>query len=145
MLFFPGIMIDRISKKLRMNPQTKNWLDSATYDLETAESMLQVGRYIYTIFMCHLTLEKALKASVQELSGKTPPKTHNLRYLLKLSQLEPPEELFNFLSKLSDVSIPTRYPEDFAELKKSYDKKAAEYYLKATKEAFQWIRKSLKY
>jgi len=62
-----------------------------------------------------------------------------------LSQLEPQEELFNFLSKLSDVSIPTRYPEDFAELKKSYDKKAAEYYLKATKEAFQWIRKSLKY
>lgn len=46
MLFFLGIMIDRISKKLRMNPQTKNWLDSATYDLETAESMLQVGGYI---------------------------------------------------------------------------------------------------
>lgn len=128
-----------------MNKQIKNWLDSATYDMETAEHMLLAGRYIYTIFMCQLTLEKALKAKVQEITGKTPPKTHNLRYLIKLGRMEPPEELFDFLSKLSDVSIPTRYPEDFSELKKSYDKKAAENYLKATKEAFLWIKKSLKH
>jgi len=48
--------------------------------------------------MCHLTSEKALKASVQEITGKTPPKTHNPRYLLKLSQLEPPGD--NFVRKL---------------------------------------------
>ncbi|MBS3772420.1 MAG: HEPN domain-containing protein, partial [Bacteroidales bacterium] len=61
-----------------------------------------------------------------------------------LSRLDPPEKIFEFLSKLSDVSIPTRYPEDFSELKKNYDKKTAGKYLKETKEAFQWIKKSLK-
>ncbi len=127
-----------------MKKEVENWLNSAQYDLETAEHMFKAGRYIYTIFMCHLSLEKMLKAKVEEITGKTPPKTHNLRYLVKLSGLEPPEEMFNFLSKLSDLSIPTRYPEDFGELMKSYDKKPAKAYLTLTKEAFEWIRKSLK-
>ncbi len=127
-----------------MKKGVKNWLHSAQYDLDTAEHMFAAGRYIYTIFMCHLALEKILKAKVEEITGKTPPKTHNLRYLVKLSGLEPTEELFNFLSKLSDLSIPTRYPEDFGELMKSYGKKPAKAYLTFAKEAFIWIRKSLK-
>ncbi len=127
-----------------MKKEVKNWLDSAQYDLETAEHMFNTGRYIYTIFMCHLTLEKMLKAKVEEITGKIPPNTHNLRFLVKLSHLEPSEEIFIFLSKLSDVSIPTRYPDDFGELRKSYDKKAAKTYLVKTKEAFEWIRKSLR-
>lgn len=127
-----------------MNKEVKNWLDSAEYDLETAGHLFTAGRYIYTIFMCHLALEKLLKAKVEEISGKTPPKTHNLRYLVKLSGLEPPEEMFNFLSKLTDVSIPTRYPEDFAGLVKSYNQKAAETYLTQSREAFVWIKQSLK-
>jgi HEPN domain-containing protein len=127
-----------------MQREVKNWLDSAQYDLETAQQMLNTGRYIYTIFMCHLAIEKILKAKVGEISNKTPPKTHNLRYLVKLSGLEPPEEIFIFLSELSDVSIPTRYPEDFSNLRNSYDKEAAKTYLHKTKEAFEWIKKLLK-
>jgi HEPN domain-containing protein len=127
-----------------MRREVKNWVDSAQYDLETAENMVSAKRHIYTIFMCHLALEKILKAKVEEITGKTPPRTHNLRYLVKLSGLEPSEEMFNFLSKLSDVSIPTRYPEDFSDLKKSYNQKAARTYLFHTKEAFEWIKKSLK-
>lgn len=128
-----------------MKKEVENWLDSAIYDLETAEHMFNAGRYVYTIFLCQLALEKILKAKVEEITGKVPPKTHNLRYLINLSGLEPPEEMFNFLSKLSDVSIPTRYPEDFSELIKSYDKRAAENYLGGTKESFKWIKKYLKF
>ena len=127
-----------------MKREIKNWLDSAQYDLDTAEHLFNTERYVYTIFMCHLALEKILKAKIEEITDKTPLKTHNLRYLIKLSTLEPPDYMFNFLSKLSDVSIPTRYPDNFDELLKSYDKKAANTYLTQTKEAFKWIKKSLK-
>ncbi|KPK76786.1 MAG: hypothetical protein AMJ89_03515 [candidate division Zixibacteria bacterium SM23_73] len=127
-----------------MKKEVKNWLDSAQYDLETAEHLFNTGRYIYTIFMCHLAIEKMLKAKVEEVTGKTPPKTHNLRYLVKLSSIQPSDEIFNFLSKLSDLSIPTRYPEDFSQLRESYDQKAVGDYLEKTKEAFQWIEKLLK-
>lgn len=126
-----------------MKKEVKNWLDSACYDLETAEHMFNTGRYIYTIFMCQLAIEKILKAKVQEITDKTPPRTHNLRYLMKLSDLEPNEETFEFISKLSDVSIVTRYPEDFEELQRAYDQKAAQRYLKETKKVFQWIKQLL--
>lgn len=126
-----------------MKQQVKNWLDSALYDLETAEQMYESGRYIYTIFVGHLALEKILKAKVQEVTGRLPPKTHNLRYLVKLSSLEVPENMFEFLSKLSDVSIPTRYPENFEELVEAYDKRVVRKYADKTKEVFEWMRKSL--
>ena len=39
----------------------EEWFFQSDYDLETAQHMLQTGRNIYCIFMCHLSLEKALK------------------------------------------------------------------------------------
>lgn len=127
-----------------MKKEVKNWLDSAQYDVETADYMFKTKRYVYTIFMCHLALEKILKAKVQEITSKTPPKTHNLRYLVKLSKLEVPEDIFEFLSKLSDVSIPTRYPSDFTKLINSYNEEVASKYLKTSREVFEWIRRLLK-
>ena len=37
------------------------WLKQAEYDLETAEYLFSGGRYLYSVFMCHLAIEKALK------------------------------------------------------------------------------------
>jgi len=126
-----------------VNEEVKNWLDSALYDLGTAEHMYQSGRYIYTIFFCHLALEKVLKARVQEVSGTTPPRTHNLRHLVKLSGIEVAQDMLEFLSMLSDVSIPTRYPEDFHKLVEVYNGPVARRYADKTREAFEWIRASL--
>ena len=53
-----------------MRKEVKNWLDSARYDLEVAGHLLRTGSYIYTVFMCHLALEKVLKAKVEEVTGK---------------------------------------------------------------------------
>jgi HEPN domain-containing protein len=40
---------------------SEEWFRQAEYDLGTAEAMFDAGRYIYTVFMCHLSIEKALK------------------------------------------------------------------------------------
>jgi HEPN domain-containing protein len=73
-----------------MEKKIKNWLDSAEYDLETAGHMLKTGRYLFPVFMCHLAVEKTLKAKICEATGRTPPKTHDLIRLLKLSGLTLP-------------------------------------------------------
>jgi len=49
-----------------MRKETKNWLDTAKYDITTAQHMLNTGRYIYVIFMCHLAIEKILKAVINK-------------------------------------------------------------------------------
>ena len=60
-----------------MKDEVKNWIDSARYDFETAENLFTSGRYIYTVFMCHLSLEKMIKAKIEEIPGKAPPRSHD--------------------------------------------------------------------
>ena len=46
-----------------MEPYGKRdyWLDNTDYDLQTAKAMLGIKCYLYVGFMCHQTIEKALK------------------------------------------------------------------------------------
>lgn len=124
-----------------MKKEVENWLNSALYDLETAEHMFNTTRYIYTIFMCHLSLEKILKAKVQDITNKIPPKTHDLEYLLGLAELSLDTNTEKFIVELSNLSVATRYPTDFQRMLKDFSKERAESILMKTKEVFQWIKR----
>jgi HEPN domain-containing protein len=82
------------------------------YDLETARHMLATGQYLYVVFMCHLALEKMLKAHVTEVTQSIPAKSHDLIYLIKKSGLGLPQAYLEFIGKINNASIPTRYPDD---------------------------------
>jgi HEPN domain-containing protein len=90
----------------------KTGLLFADYDLESARHMLKTGRDLYVIFLCHLSLEKMLKALVTEITQSVPFKTHDLILLVKKSGLEIPQEHLEFIGKINSASIPTRHPED---------------------------------
>lgn len=81
-----------------------------------------------------------LKAIVAYKTKKTPPKTHDLFYLVKLASLDLPENYTTTLMHLNEASVPTRYPEDIAKLTKAYNKGAAYRYLKETKELLKWLK-----
>ena len=70
--------------KSAMEQQLKyeEWFFQSDYDLETAYQMLQSGRNVYCVFMCHLSLEKALKALYIKRINKIPPKIHTLMYFV---------------------------------------------------------------
>jgi HEPN domain-containing protein len=93
---------------MALRKDTKNWIALAEYDLETARHMLGTGRYLYVIFMCHLSLEKILKAHVTEATQSIPIKTHDLIYLVKKCGLEIPPAYLDFVGKINTASIPTR-------------------------------------
>jgi HEPN domain-containing protein len=126
-----------------MKQSTLNWLLSAEYDLKTAATLLKNRRYIYVIFMCHLVLEKTLKAVLSEMYKELPPYTHNLNRLLEMGNISLPEEFQDFVNKINLQSVPTRYPEDFKRLSKEFDKKIAEDYLKQTKRTIKWLRQNI--
>lgn len=113
-----------------MRPDTKNWLKSATYDFETAQHMLSTGRYIYVVFFCHLIIEKTLKALVTEVRGKPSPRSHDLIYLAKRAGLTFEPYFYEFISKLKNASIPTRYPTDIERVMVEYNKEVVTSYLK---------------
>jgi len=127
-----------------MNKSIINWLKSSQYDLKTADHMLKTGRYIYVLFMCHLSVEKLLKALYEMTLKKVAPKTHNLVFLLKTSEIELPEKYLEILESLNDLSIVTRYPEDVDAMVKAFKKKKVEGYLKKTKELIKWLKRNKK-
>mgnify|MGYP000672160389 FL=1 len=110
------------------------------YDIGTAEHMLNTGRYLYVIFMCHLALEKMLKAHVTEVTKEIPRKTHDLLYLVEKVKLELPKEYLDFVGKINTTSVPTRYPEDLQKMLKEFPKNVAEDYLRKTKEVIAWLK-----
>ena len=84
----------------------KYWLESA--DLESAESILDSGRYDWCLFIGHLALEKILKAIfVDRNDNNMPPKIHNLVRLAELSKIVMDEDQKFHLDKITDFNIQT--------------------------------------
>jgi HEPN domain-containing protein len=111
------------------------------YDLDTATDMLASGRNVYCIFMCHLSLEKALKGLLIKKTGEFPSKSHNLIYFVDKIGLEPEDHYFEFLFMLNKISVPTRYPDDLRKLFTAYTKERTESILNQAKEVQLWIKK----
>lgn len=126
-----------------MNEQTRKWLEMSNYDQETAYAMFRSRRYVYCIFMCHLAVEKALKGLYWEFTEKFPPKTHSLLFFVKELNLRLPKDLLDFIGKLNDASVVTRYPEDLQRIVKAYPRRVAQEYLHTTDEVLRWIRSQL--
>ncbi|PWH15638.1 MAG: DNA-binding protein [Anaerolineae bacterium] len=128
---------------MALRKETTNWIALAEYDLETARHMLQSGRYLYVVFMCHLALEKMLKAHVTEATQSMPVKTHDLIYLVRKAGLNLPSEYLDFIGRINNASIPTRYPEDLQRALTEYPQPVAERYLQQTEEVLLWLKNQL--
>ena len=57
-----------------MSYKYKEWLKQADYDMETADVMYISGRYIYSVFMSHMPIEKALKGLYNHILNEVPQK-----------------------------------------------------------------------
>jgi HEPN domain-containing protein len=122
---------------------SQEWSRQAEYDMETAIAMLDSGRYIYCVFMCHLSIEKSLKALYAKKLGKNPSKTHSLVYLAQSLHLDLPEKIKEFLEILDSVSVPTRYPEELEKLIKEYTENKAKNILDESRETSRWLKQKL--
>jgi HEPN domain-containing protein len=118
----------------------EEWFFQSDYDLEVAESMLKTERNIYCIFMCNLSLEKALKGLYIKRLNKMPPKLHDLMYFVGKIDLNLPEDKIDFLVWINGLSITVRYPEDLRKMVTLYTKEQTAHIYQQTKTAQQWIK-----
>jgi len=108
--------------------------------MRTAEVMFENKRYIHAIFMCHLSIEKALKGLYQKKTRELPPRIHNLVFLIEKMGLKPPSALYEDIFSLNRVSIPTRYPDDLEKMKKEFNKNKTAKFIKSGKEIIRWLK-----
>ena len=112
--------------------------------METAEAMQASGRYVYVVFMYHLAVEKALKGLLTCRLQEIPPKSHSLSVLLtRLESDRPPESVGRFIFRLSEASIPARYPDDLAKAQLEYSQAATAEIIEKAREAVTWIENQL--
>ncbi|OGS17702.1 MAG: hypothetical protein A3J83_07720 [Elusimicrobia bacterium RIFOXYA2_FULL_40_6] len=116
------------------------WFKQSDYDFKSAEYMFKAGRNIYAVFMCHLSIEKALKGLYTDILKANAPKTHDLLYLCSKIELEPPEDYKKFLETLNELSVPTRYPDELSKLIKQYNKSRTDKIMRSTKELLLWAK-----
>ena len=126
-----------------MAKEPQEWLKQADYDLATAEFLAKGGRYFYAVFMCHLSIEKALKGLYTQRLAKTPPKIHNLLYFVEKMGLRLPEDLYDFVYMLNRVSVPTRYPNDLKTMLKDYGRQRTKAILQKSREVLTWLQGQL--
>lgn len=127
---------------MRNIKSVQEWILQSKYDYQTAKDLFESGRYIYTVFMCHLAIEKFLKAIFVEKNKKNPFKTHDLNYLCEMIKLNLPEDIQVFLEALNELSVPTRYPDQLKAILKQYGKKRTQSILDQTNKALIWLKKN---
>lgn len=120
------------------------WFDSAEYDLQTAHAMLETQRLLYVGFMCHQTIEKALKGIyVSRKPEEELPFIHKLVRLANMSEIsgEMSEDQLALLDTLSPLNIEARYPLHKDRLLSSLTVERCKEMLQKTEAPFLWIRK----
>lgn len=119
-----------------MKTETRLWVDKAHEHLGSAEALSEGGFPSQTVFFCQQAIELLLKALWVERTGANlPPRTHELVALAARWRLELTEERLQFLQRLEQQYMPTRYPE----MATQYMDEDASAYLQQTKEFFAWL------
>ena len=97
-----------------MRDITKQWLESASLDLENSQLIIENERLTgHVAFHSQQAIQKSLKALIEEVGGKVP-RIHSLSKLLNQSSefidIQTDEDV---IISLDSLYIESRYPGDF--------------------------------
>jgi len=121
------------------------WLELAEYDISTVKSLFRSKKFLYVAFLCHLTIEKSLKAFYWKKLENEPPYTHNLLILstkLEIDKILLPEHK-DLINKLMPLNIEARYPSNKDELFKILTFDYTKSLVKETESLYKWIKKQI--
>ncbi|MDP1689266.1 MAG: HEPN domain-containing protein [bacterium] len=118
----------------------KYLFDSSNKDWGIALVLLQSKKYMYTLFFCHLSLEKYIKGIIVRNGGITPI-THDLLLLAEKAKIKLTDKQAKLLYDVNAFNIKTRY-DDY---KNSFYKRATalytKQYIKEINEFKIWLKK----
>ncbi|MFB3894021.1 MAG: HEPN domain-containing protein [Phycisphaerae bacterium] len=121
------------------------WLDLARYDLRAARAMLKAKQRLYVGFLCHLVIEKTLKAYWAHVKGSSPPFTHDLSLLAERSGIlaEMDERSVTAIDFLEPLYIEGRYPTEKSRVLRLLGPAKCDWLVKETQRLHKWIRSKL--
>ena len=85
------------------------WVNSSKEDFQIAEDLVKMHHYQWALFLCHLAIEKVLKANYIRVMDQYPPPIHKLLKLAQDSQLVLTDTQINDLREMTSFHIEARY------------------------------------
>ncbi len=119
----------------------ERWLELVDEDMSVAEDLFKTKHWLYTAFMCHQVLEKALKAYWVATRDDDPPYIHDHKRLAEGCGLydKLTEEQRIFLTTIREMNIEARYREYKSRIAASLNETNTHQLLEQTKQMKQWI------
>ncbi len=129
-----------------MDPQRviRSILASARKDWEVAQSLFKLKHYAHSLFLCHLVLEKVLKAIVLKRTNELAPQIHDLRRLAEKAGLNFTAEQGKELDIISTFNIRARYDDTKRTFYQKGTQAYATKYLKVIEELYTWLLNELR-
>ena len=119
------------------------WLDIAEYDLGTAISLYEKGRWLYVSVMCQQAIEKLVKGLYTLYVDDNIPRIHNIKNIIERFEdklpAAIPEEKYRLFEDLSAYYLNNRYPDYMSKLSSQITEAEAKEILVLTKESFTWL------
>ncbi|MBA4407584.1 DNA-binding protein [bacterium] len=129
---------------MELKKQIEYWKKASELDLQSAIDIFESGKnFHFCLFLCHLSIEKVLKALVVKYTYDFPPKSHNLLRLAELAQIECENDTITLLEELSQFQLSTRYPDELFSAHKLATKKFTTNKLRQVKELSEWLMSKL--
>ena len=120
--------------------QIKYWMKASDLDLQTALDLFNSGKNLhFCLFMCHLSIEKLLKALIVKTSDDFPPKSHNLLRLAEIANITLENNNVEFLEELNQFQLSTRYPDEKFTIYSLATKEFTEDKVIRVKELHKWL------
>ena len=97
---------------MELKKHIEYWIKSSNEDHDVIQLLIGSNKYLHAMFLCHLSIEKLVKAHwVKNNNNSVPPKIHNLVTLIKQTQLSLTDDQLSFITILNDFQIQGRYPD----------------------------------
>jgi HEPN domain-containing protein len=128
---------------LTIDEKYQYWLSYAQNDLDTAEAMLNTGRWLYVFVTCQQALEKMAKGLYLLYIDDNIPRIHDINAIIARFEDKMPEPAGDTRSdlfrKLSMYYLRSRYPDYANDLSTGMTEERTKDTLEKTKEAYQWL------
>ncbi len=128
---------------MTIEEQIQYWIEAAEKDIPVAKSLFENGHYPWALFIGHLILEKAIKAHFVKDVKQTPPKVHDLVTLERRTTLSLTNEQREFLLKVNNFNLETRYPDFKMDIYEVATKNYTEDYLTKILEMYKWLKSKI--
>lgn len=128
------------NKDLNTDKLFKYWIDGSDDDFETMIAMFESKKFNWSLFICHLMIEKLLKAYYVKVKSDYPPYIHNLLRLAEKADLKLMDDIKEQLVTITAFNINARYDDYKTSFKKQCTLKFTSEWIDNLKGLRLWIK-----